>query len=256
MPSADVRAAGAWEFGHCVMKHSGFPFSAARSAPVPVSLASAEEQASPYDGMQPRRQSFEFQYENSHFSQAHAYLVPKIDRILRDLNPSSVFEIGAGNGSIARHLASRYKIVGIDPSRTGIEQSRRANPSVELVLGSGYDDLQARFGQFDCVLSVEVIEHLFEPRLFAKRMFELVAPGGTAIVTTPYHGYLKNLALAFTGRMDQHFTALWDGGHIKFWSVRTLRALLSEAGFRNIRFEFAGRIRPLAKSMIATAQRP
>jgi hypothetical protein len=56
--------------------------------------------------------------------------------------------------------------------------------------------------------------------------------------------------------MDRHFTALWDGGHIKVCSVRTLRALLAEAGLQNIRLEFAGRIRPLAKSMIAIARRP
>jgi 2-polyprenyl-6-hydroxyphenyl methylase/3-demethylubiquinone-9 3-methyltransferase len=127
---------------------------------------------------------------------------------------------------------------------------------VTVAIGSGYEDLAARFGQFDCVISVEVMEHLYHPRLFARRMFDLVTPGGSIIVTTPYHGYLKNLALAVTGHLDNHFTALWDGGHIKFWSVKTLRFLLQEAGFEDVHFQFAGRIPPLAKSMIAVARRP
>jgi 2-polyprenyl-6-hydroxyphenyl methylase/3-demethylubiquinone-9 3-methyltransferase len=80
--------------------------------------------------------------------------------------------------------------------------------------------------------------------------------GGTAILSTPYHGYWKNLAMALTGKMDAHFTALWDHGHIKFWSVRTLTLLLEEAGFRDIHFERVGRIPPLAKAMIAVARRP
>lgn len=80
--------------------------------------------------------------------------------------------------------------------------------------------------------------------------------GGTAIVSTPYHGYWKNLALAVTGRMDAHFTALWDHGHIKFWSIATLGELLREAGFVDIRFERVGRVPPLAKAMIAIAQKP
>ena len=80
--------------------------------------------------------------------------------------------------------------------------------------------------------------------------------GGTAILSTPYHGYWKNLALALTGRMDQHFTALWDHGHIKFWSMDTLGELLWEAGFVDVRFERVGRIPPLAKSMIAIARKP
>ena len=80
--------------------------------------------------------------------------------------------------------------------------------------------------------------------------------GGTAILSTPYHGYWKNLALALSGQMDRHFTALWDHGHIKFWSMRTLTILLEAAGFHDIRFERVGRIPPLAKAMIAVARRP
>lgn len=66
----------------------------------------------------------------------------------------------------------------------------------------------------------------------------------------------NNLAMAMTGRMDAHFTALWDHGHIKFWSVRTLGLLLEEAGFRDIAFTRVGRVPPLAKSMIAIARKP
>ena len=98
-----------------------------------------------------------------------------------------------------------------------------------------------------------MVEHLYDPRAFARNLFNLVEFSGTAIVSTPYHGYWKNLAMALTGRMDQHFTALWDHGHIKFWSMATLRQLLQEAGFRSITFRRVGRVPALAKSMIAIA---
>ena len=81
-------------------------------------------------------------------------------------------------------------------------------------------------------------------------------PGGHLILSTPYHGYWKNLALAITGNMDQHFTALWDHGHIKFWSIKTLGLLLREVGFSNVSFVRVGRIPVLAKSMIAVAEKP
>jgi len=57
--------------------------------------------------------------------------------------------------------------------------------------------------------------------------------------------------LALTGKMDKHFTVLWDHGHIKFWSMATLSELLREAGFQQIRFLRVGRVPVLAKSMIA-----
>lgn len=101
-----------------------------------------------------------------------------------------------------------------------------------------------------------MVEHVYAPRLYAKTTFDLLQPGGVAIISTPYHGYWKNLVMALTGKMDSHFTALWDHGHIKFWSMKTLSALLSEAGFVDIRFKRVGRIPVLAKSMIAIAKKP
>jgi hypothetical protein len=119
-----------------------------------------------------------------------------------------------------------------------------------------YDDLAAIYGRFPLVVSLKVVEDLYDPRLFAANLFALVEPGGHAIISTPYHGYFKNLALAAFGRFDGHFTVLWDGGHIKFWSVRTLGILLREAGFAEIDLLRVGRIPSLAKSMIALARRP
>lgn len=101
-----------------------------------------------------------------------------------------------------------------------------------------------------------MVEHLYAPRKFARTAFRLLKPGGRLIVSTPYHGYLKNCALALSGRLDKHFTALWDCGHIKFWSYDTLRTLLSEAGFESFAFHGVGRLPFLWKSMVVTAVRP
>lgn len=105
------------------------------------------------------------------------------------------------------------------------------------------------------MISLEVVEHVYAPRDYAKTLFDLVEPGVTAVVSTPYHGYLKNRALALTGKMDDHFTALWDHSHIKFLSMRSLSALLTGAGFESIRFRRVGRVPALAKSLIAIARK-
>ena len=55
--------------------------------------------------------------------------------------------------------------------------------------------------------------------------------------------------MALTGKMDTHFTVLWDGGHIKFWSVKTLTKLLEEFGFEMVVFKGSGRLPYLWKSM-------
>ena len=76
---------------------------------------------------------------------------------------------------------------------------------------------------------------------------------GEIIISTPYHGYLKNLAIALTNKMDHHFTTLWDGGHIKFWSKRSLTVLLNEFGFEVTQFSGSGRLPYLWKSMFVRA---
>jgi hypothetical protein len=50
--------------------------------------------------------------------------------------------------------------------------------------------------------------------------------------------------------MDNHFTVLWDGGHIKFWSKKTLNIIFSEFGFKKIKFKGCGRYPFLWKSML------
>jgi 2-polyprenyl-6-hydroxyphenyl methylase/3-demethylubiquinone-9 3-methyltransferase len=67
---------------------------------------------------------------------------------------------------------------------------------------------------------------------------------------------MKNLALSLLDRWDDHHTVRWDGGHIKFFSEKTLTALLGETGFTDIRFSNAGRVPWLWKSMVCRAVRP
>jgi 2-polyprenyl-6-hydroxyphenyl methylase/3-demethylubiquinone-9 3-methyltransferase len=199
-----------------------------------------------------------YKWRSAEHTPIHADLLPSVDRKLKQLNlPQTncrIFDLGCGNGSVANYYATKgFEVVGIDPSTDGIQFAKTYYPTLNLFDGSAYDDLANQYGQFPIVLSLEVVEHLYSPKVYAKTLYNLVAEGGVAIISTPYHGYFKNLALSVTGQMDAHFTALWDHGHIKFWSIKTLSTLLKNAGFRQVEFERVGRVPFLAKSMVATA---
>ena len=199
----------------------------------------------------------QYRYHHSELGCQHSYLLPAIETFIDNRKPARIFELGCGNGSVAGWLYDKkIEVTAIDASESGIEQAKKEHENVCFDVRSAYDDLASEYGQFPLVLSLEVVEHLYSPRIFAKTIFDLVEPGGYAVISTPYHGYLKNLAIALSGKFDQHFSALWDGGHIKFWSQNTLAELLREAGFSEISFRRVGRIPVLAKSMIAIARRP
>ena len=177
--------------------------------------------------------------EPGHTSQ---YLWPRVTQLVEasakgQPRPVRIMDVGSGNGAFAAHLAA-----------LGFE--------VVVVEGSAYVDLAANHGTLPVVPCLEVIEHCFFPRRILKTLFGLLTPGGTLVLTTPFHGYWKNLALAATGKLDAHFTALWDYGHIKFFSAATITTLSRDAGFAPVEIERVGRIPALAKSMIVVARRP
>ena len=203
----------------------------------------------------------EYAYANAELNASHHYLLPAVKGIVGKADggkeATRIFDLGCGNGSVAHEFQKLgFHVVGVDASVSAIREANQRYPSLRLEIGSVYDDLANTYGTFPIVLSLEVVEHLYFPRKFATTLFRLVEPGGMAVVSTPYHGYWKNLVLALSGRMDRHFTALWDHGHIKFWSVHTLRTLLEEAGFHVVKFLRVGRVPLLAKSMIVVARKP
>jgi hypothetical protein len=73
------------------------------------------------------------------------------------------------------------------------------------------------------------------------------------IVTTPYHGYFKNIAICAFGKWDIHHAVHWDGGHVKFFSRQTLRDLLINNGFSSLEWRGAGRVPFLWNSMVCSA---
>ncbi len=180
-----------------------------------------------------------------------SYLWGPIVDVLGSEDKKKVFDLGCGNGAFARHLIGKsYDVFGIDPSVQGIEQARKVDPKTNLETGNAYEPLAERFGQFPVVVSLEVVGHLYDPRKYARCVADLLEPGGIAVISTPYHNYLKNLLMASTGRMKAHLDPLWDHGVIKFWSVDTLTSLFAEVGLQQEQVLRVGRIPILAKSMI------
>ena len=188
----------------------------------------------------------------------NAYLIPTVESLLGPAAGRRLFEIGCGNGAVADHFARKgFQVAGIEPSVQGLGLTRATYPHLTgIEHGTVYEPLVERFGRFSAVLSLEVIEHLYYPRRLAEAAFVLLEPGGTLVISTIYHGYLKNLALALLGRFDRHVDPLWDHGHIKFFSPRTLSALLKETGFENITVTRPDLIPQFACSMVAVARRP
>jgi len=146
-----------------------------------------------------------------------------------------------------------WRLCGVESSESAVPLAR--SQGFDIQLADATTDLVSVFKKqsFDLIISVEVIEHVYDPRGLLRQAYTLLRPQGRLLLTTPYHGYLKNLLISVLGKSDSHYNPLWDCGHIKFWSRKSLSAALEETGFQVVQFYGAGRFPHLWKSMVLTA---
>ena len=195
----------------------------------------------------------------SQVSHSCGYLTPRVNEMLRGLAVKLVPDLGGGNGAMCSALhAGGWQAVGVEPDEAGVAIARALHPALRFYAFGAHSDpagLLALESPFYAVVSTEVVEHLFAPRQLPAYAATVLKPGGLLIISTPHHGYLKNLALSVFDKWDHHHTALWEGGHIKFFSRATLTRLLADGGFEVIDFQGVGRLPWLWKSMVLVARR-
>jgi 2-polyprenyl-3-methyl-5-hydroxy-6-metoxy-1,4-benzoquinol methylase len=205
---------------------------------------------------------YEYSYADAKPGHHHAYLtqpllemISESASIIDKQHSLRILDIGCGNGSLSNFLAKNgYEVVGIEESESGVKFASHTFPDCHFIQGSIYNLPYTALGdKFDVVIASEVIEHLFYPKELVRNAKKCLNPNGRLILTTPYHGYIKNLLLAVSGKMDKHFTTLWDGGHIKFFSVATMNELLKSENYTDIKFKFSGRFPYLWKSMLCSS---
>ena len=184
------------------------------------------------------------------------YLKEPLLSLLNKEANKCILDLGCGNGFIVNFLVEQgYNAYGTDASEKGIAIAKQSNPGrfylQDLTAGELPRELQPL--KFDTVMATEVIEHLYDPESFVNFCKKALREKGEIIITTPYHGYLKNLSLALFNKWDQHHGPSWHGGHIKFWSKATLSSLLANAGFTITNFKGCGRFPYFWKSMVIKA---
>lgn len=201
-----------------------------------------------------------FDYAKGKHLLMHDALTPVVLAQAQPLSPEMrVLDVGCGNGDLAGVFLDRgCQVTGIDLSDQGIALAREAHPAGRFEVQNAEGDLLAELDEspFDLVVSTEVVEHLYSPRDWARACHAALKPGGKLICSTPYHGYVKNLALSVAGHWDKHANPLWDGGHIKLWSKNTLTQLLEEIGFKVTAFKGVGRLPWLWMTMVIVAEKP
>jgi cyclopropane fatty-acyl-phospholipid synthase-like methyltransferase len=161
---------------------------------------------------------------------------------------SSILELGAGSGAMAARLFDmgyRVHAVDIDASTWACSHI----PVQELDLNN--EDWPLTISQpFPCVLAMEVVEHLENPKGFFRNLFKVVRPDGLCVVTTPNVLNARSLSRFLKKGQFYCFSPelYFKTGHISILPYWLLHLFAQDAGFQVLETHFVGRLysRPLS----------
>lgn len=153
-------------------------------------------------------------------------LLASLRKLLGD-KASRLLELGGGSALLSE-LAPRYgfKATMCDVSAAAVNSAGARGIDAHLG-GPESSALANAVGSFDAIVALEVIEHVYSPKAFHRRVYELLRPGGLYAYTT---GNVEETRIH--GSRWGYFEV--PEGHIHFFSRATMSRYLREAGFNQL----------------------
>jgi 2-polyprenyl-3-methyl-5-hydroxy-6-metoxy-1,4-benzoquinol methylase len=152
------------------------------------------------------------------------YFAKKLDDLQRAIPSGRLLDVGCGAGFFLDAARARgYQVSGLDLSPVPAAYARD-ELALDVTEGSIYD-FGAADGAFNVITIFQTIEHDPNPAALTKRLYDLLAPGGVLMVTTP----------AADGFVARAMGTRWFGyrnvEHVSFFSRASMRYVLEQAGF-------------------------
>ena len=144
-----------------------------------------------------------------------------------------VLDLGCGEGFFAERLARNHnRVVGADL----LEKPQRGSAFDDYIqadLAHGLSEIIPRVGsrRFDCVLLQDVLEHVPQPKRILDDCRQVLQPRGELLVSLPNVANITvRLALLF-GRFDYAERGILDRTHLRFFTRKSARRAMEEAGY-------------------------
>jgi SAM-dependent methyltransferase len=139
----------------------------------------------------------------------------------------TIAEIGCGNGLVQRQIEEAYgkEVAGFDLNEAALKINVSCQSPVHC-----YDIFQKHATlreKFDVIFLFDVLEHIADERSFLDALLYHLAPGGHLILNVPAGQWAYS-------EYDQ------AAGHVRRYSIRTLRGAVEPAGLRIVNWTYWG----------------
>lgn len=179
-----------------------------------------------------RKKSLYVKKENDYFSQDR----PEIRNLIRGRN-LKILDVGCGTGNVLQALKKEGKanrIVGVEIDESTANKARKV---LDEVLEGDLEEIEITFKEdyFDYIILADVLEHLIDPWAAVKKMSRYLKRGGYIVGSIPNVRSLKVLLpIIFLGKWEYEKQGILDKGHLRFFTLKSIRQLFGQADFKNI----------------------
>lgn len=153
--------------------------------------------------------------------------------LVGDLTGKKVLDVGCATGYLGVRIKNLGNyVVGIEISKPAAEEARKVLDEVFVCdIEKDCPDLVG----FDLAILPEVLEHVFDPAEVLKMVGSMLNENGEIIITTPnILSWTSRIKILFGGFAYTE-QGLMDFGHIRFFTYKFLKKVLSESGFKTTR---------------------
>ncbi len=141
-----------------------------------------------------------------------------------------VLDVGCGAGASGALLRQRgHHVTGVELLADVAAQARRV---LDVVVRADVDSEGLPFppGSFDAILFADVLEHFVDPWRVLRQAATLLAADGVLVASIPNVQYLGVVSGLVRGRWDYRDRGILDRGHLRFFTLATIRQLFDQAG--------------------------
>lgn len=150
-----------------------------------------------------------------------------------------VLDVGCGRGQMGHILNERFncRVTGIEINP---EFAGQCVGYQTVLIGSAEDEtlLTSLDERFDVILCGDVLEHLRQPEIPLRVFHQLIAPGGRLLISVPNVAQIRIRLRLLQGRWDYTPEGIMDRTHLRWFTLASLRALVTDSGWHPEDFDY------------------
>lgn len=158
------------------------------------------------------------------------------DEVVGSWHGKTVLDLGCGGGFMSEPLARRgATVIGVDPTEAAIDAARahagEEGLAIDYRVGSG-EAIPLADHSVDCVVCVDVLEHVADIDLVLDEIARVLRPGGLFLFDTINRTMLATFLIVHLGECVLRLLPRGTHDPAKFITPSELREKLSARGFR------------------------